>query len=142
LRYDHRKEFAGLQEFPGFRRKVAQLPGEAPIVDHAAELFHWPVEKSLFLGGQRRGGNRKQLGPVTVAAEQIRGPPPIPGFDRLTLRFRQAGKGMLCPPKDRPRKPVPTKREVTHWTPPAAIKQRRSLIVPRQTTSSAPAMMR
>src|SRR5438552_3138737 len=54
LRNDHREEFLGLEKVPHLRRQIPQLPGDAPLVEHAAELVDGAVEKRLLFFRQRR----------------------------------------------------------------------------------------
>src|SRR5262249_28036443 len=79
LRNDQRKEFAALEKIPDLGRQIAQLPIYLPIVEHAAELVHGPVEECLLLCGQ--GGTREcnELFPIRAAAEQLTIPPDVAG---------------------------------------------------------------
>ena len=48
LRDDHREETLVLEELPGFGRQVADLMGDLPLVEHAAQFFDGPVEERLL----------------------------------------------------------------------------------------------
>src|SRR5262249_14753452 len=66
-------------------RQVMQLPSDAPIVEHAAELFDGAVEEGLLFGGKLRRREREKLGPIGIATEEFGVPPHVARLDRLAL---------------------------------------------------------
>ena len=110
LRNDHREELVRLEKVPDLRRQVAQIPGDLPIVEHAAELLDRAVEKRLLLGRKLGGRVGQQLCPVGIAGEQIGVPPDVAGLDRLALGVRQAGQHTLGPSENVTRNIVSSKR--------------------------------
>src|SRR5436189_5943128 len=107
LRNDHREEFVALEEVPGFRRQIAQLPGDAPIVEHVAERLDGTIEKRLLFGGKfcRRKGEK--LCPIRTAAEELAVPPHVARLDRLALGCREAWQRALGKAEDRLGDPGP-----------------------------------
>jgi len=101
LRNDHREEFLGLEKVPHFGRQIAQLPADAPLVEHAAELVDRAVEERQLLGGERRGRHGQELSPIGIAAEEVGVPPHVAGFDRLALGVGERGQHLLRPAEDR-----------------------------------------
>ena len=107
LRNDHGEEFVALEKVPDLGRQVAQLEGDLPIVEHAAELVDRAVEERLLLGRQFRRRHREELRPVGIAGEQVGIPPHVAGFDRLALGVRERRQHVTRPAEDRLRYPVP-----------------------------------
>jgi hypothetical protein len=101
LRNDHREEFLGLEKVPHLRRQIAQLPGDAPLVEHAAERVDRAVEERLLFFRQRRRRDSQELRPVGIAAEQVGVPPHVAGFDRLALGVGERGQHLLRPAEHR-----------------------------------------
>jgi hypothetical protein len=101
LRNDHREEFAALEKVPHFGRQIPQLPGDAPLVEHAAELVDRAVEERLLFGGERRRRDGEKLRPIGIAAEEVGVPPHVAGFDRLALGVGERRQHLLRPAEDR-----------------------------------------
>ena len=74
-----------LDEIPDFRRHVAALVRDLPVVQHAAELFARTVDEGLLFFGQLRGRERHQAIPVGHAGEELPVPPDISGLQCLPL---------------------------------------------------------
>jgi len=85
LRKDHGKEFAPLEKIPDLRRQVAELPIDAPLVEHVAQFLDRAGQKCLLLGREACRGKFEQLAPIRVAAKQIGVPPHVAGFDGLAF---------------------------------------------------------
>ena len=58
LRNDHGEELVALEIVPRLGRKIAQLPVDAPIVEHAAELLDRTIEEHLLFCSQDRRRGR------------------------------------------------------------------------------------
>jgi hypothetical protein len=78
--------------------RIAELPVDAPVVEHAAELVDRAVEKRLLFRRQGRGRERQELRPVRIAGEQVGVPPDVAGLDRLALGVGKARQHVLRPP--------------------------------------------
>jgi len=98
---DHREEFVALEKVPNLGRQIAQLPADAPLVEHAAELVDRAVEERLLLGRERRRRDGEKLRPIGIAAEEVGVPPHVAGFDRLALGIGERGQHLLRPAEDR-----------------------------------------
>ena len=98
---DHPEEAAVLDELPDLGRQVAQLMGDLPLVDHAAQLLHRAVEKRALFRTQRRPRHGQQLAPVRPAAEQIAVPPHGPCVQGLLLGLGHLREDALEPDQQR-----------------------------------------
>ena len=85
LRDDHGEEAAGLEELPHRSRQIGALVGDAPVIEHAAQLLARPVEERSFRGGELRGLRGEQLRPARRAGEQLPVPPHRARVERLLL---------------------------------------------------------
>ncbi len=77
------------QRDPDILDQTQQVPGVArdpPLVQHAAQHLHRPIEESTLFRCEHRGGECVQAGPVGPAAEQFALPPDRAGIERLLLR--------------------------------------------------------
>ena len=114
LRNDHREELVRLEEVPRLGRQVAELPVDAPVVEHAAKLVDRTREEGLLLGRELGGRKRQELRPVGISGEQIGVPPDVAGFDRLALGVRQARQHVPRPSENRLGDVVAAKRRIAH----------------------------
>jgi hypothetical protein len=103
-----------LEEVPDLRRQIAQLPGDAPIVEHVAERLDGPVEKRLLFGGKfcRRKGEK--LLPIGLAAEELAIPPHVARLDRLALGGGEARQGAAREAEDGLGDPVAAEGRFAH----------------------------
>jgi hypothetical protein len=66
--------------------------GDAPLIQHFAQLLDRSRKKILFFFAQSRLWECQQLVPVRLAAEQISVPPYRSGIERLQLGLRKLGQ--------------------------------------------------
>jgi len=77
---DHAEESLVLDELPDLGRQIVKLMGDAPFIQHRAQLLNRTVEKRLLFLRELRLGHREEFFPVGLAAEQIAVPPHCAGI--------------------------------------------------------------
>ncbi len=85
---DHAEKTFILNKLPDLGRQIMQFLGNLPIIEHAAQGLHRPVEKGLFIRAQDGHRHLQKAPPIGSTTKEITIPPDRARFQRLFFSLR------------------------------------------------------